>query len=147
MTANLDHNCIAKPNSRSRTRAIAYWTTTLLIAAVFLSGGMAQVFGQHDAMEGMVRLGYPVYFVHMLGFWKVLGGIAILLPRSPLLKEWAYAGIVFELTGAAATHIANGSAGWHVAVTLSFAAVAIVSWALRPNDRMLEPHLVPRIFA
>jgi hypothetical protein len=69
--------------------------------------------------------------------WKVLGSIAILVPRFPLLKEWAYAGIVFELTGAASASVANGGEWWHVAAPLSIAALAAASWALRPASRRL----------
>ena len=89
----------------------------------------------------MVRLGYPVYFVSILGFWKVLGFIAILVPRFPRLKEWAYAGIFFDLTGAAVSHVATGDYGiyaFHVLATVFLAVLAIASWALRPEDRKLR---------
>ena len=84
-----------------------------------------------------MHLGYPVYFITILGFWKVLGAIALLAPRFPRLKEWAYAGIFFEMTGAAASHAVRGDAAWHVVVTLGFAVLAVVSWALRPPSRTL----------
>ena len=84
-----------------KTRNIAYWTTTVLVA-FFMSGGIAQVMQVKATLDGFVHiLGYPPYFVAILGVWKVLGAIAILVPRFPRLKEWAYAGIFFDLTGAA----------------------------------------------
>src|SRR5215813_12394079 len=89
-----------------KMRPIAYWITTALTAFVFLSGGAADVARPSFVMEGMTQLGYPPYFVLILGVWKVLGGIVVLAPRLPRLKEWAYAGMVFDLTGAAASHAA-----------------------------------------
>jgi len=82
---------------------IAYWTTTILIAFFIGSGGGAQIAQYLGNRHGVVPvLGYPIYFT-ILGFWKVLGAIAILVPRYPRLKEWAYAGIFFDLTGAVAS--------------------------------------------
>src|SRR4051795_11018278 len=86
------------------TRRIAYWVTTGLTAFVFLSGGVADVARPGFVMEGMTLLGYPAYFVVILGVWKVLGGVVVRARRLPRLKEWAYAGMAFELTGAAASH-------------------------------------------
>jgi hypothetical protein len=86
----------------------------------------------------MVHLGYPSYFVTIIGCWKVLGTVALLVPHFPRLKEWAYAGIFFNMTGAAVSHAVCGDAAWHVAVTLGFAVIAVISWALRPSNRKLE---------
>ncbi len=93
-----------------RWKAIGYWTATVLVALPLLSGGMAQFLRQKETVEAITRLGYPAYFIVILGFWKVLGGIALLAPRFPRLKEWAYAGAFFNLTGAAASHLVCGSA-------------------------------------
>jgi uncharacterized membrane protein YphA (DoxX/SURF4 family) len=120
-----------------RKRQLAYWTTTILLAFVLISGGAAQAFGQHDTVAGVVRLGYPVYFVTLLGVWKVLGGLAVLAPRLPRLKEWAYAGAVFDLTGASISSAASGLAARHVIVPLALTALAVASWALRPASRRL----------
>jgi uncharacterized membrane protein YphA (DoxX/SURF4 family) len=118
-------------------KPIAYWTTTTLLALALLSGGIADAIHVPQALEGVVHLGYPVYFATILGVWKMLGAIALLVPRFPRLKEWAYAGVFFEMTSAAISHAANHDASWHVAVTLGFAAIAIVSWALRPPSRIV----------
>jgi len=120
-----------------KSRQLAYWITTLIIAFSLISGGAAQAFGQHDTVAGVVRLGYPGYFVTLLGVWKVLGGLAITVPRLPRLKEWAYAGAFFDLTGAAISSAACGIGARHVAVPLVLAALAMVSWALRPASRRL----------
>lgn len=85
----------------------------------------------------MAALGYPTYFVALLGAWKVLGGLAILAPRRPLLKEWAYAGIAFDLTGAAFSHAAMGHPAAKVIAPLVILGIAAASWALRPEARML----------
>src|SRR3954447_13976180 len=108
-----------------RTRRIAYWLTTGLSAFVFLSGGVADVARPSFVMEGMTHLGYPAYFVLILGVWKVLGGIAILVPRFPTLKEWAYAGMVFDLTGAAASHAAVGDPVGKVAAPLIITGIVM----------------------
>ena len=85
-----------------KMKVIGYWTTAAMLVFGVLSGGIAELAHLRDNVEGIVQLGYPVYFVAILGFWRVLGGIAWLVPRFPRLKEWAYAGIFFNMTGAAA---------------------------------------------
>lgn len=127
-----------------KSKRIAYWVTTVILAFVLLSGGAAQLMKHPQNVEGMIRLGYPIYFLAILGAWKILGGIAILVPRFPRLKEWAYAGAVFDLTGAAISHAVRGSVAGHVIGPLLFAACALASWALRPSGRILGTILPPR---
>jgi uncharacterized membrane protein YphA (DoxX/SURF4 family) len=120
------------------SRRIGYWTSTLVVAFIFISSGICYVIGLPQVVAGVVHLGYPPYFVTLLGTWKVLGGIAILLPGFARLKEWAYAGMIFDLTGAAFSSTAIGNAWWHILAPLSVAAVVVVSWALRPpGDRVI----------
>jgi uncharacterized membrane protein YphA (DoxX/SURF4 family) len=123
-----------------KAKNIAYWTTTVLVA-FFMSGGVAQIAQFKGNPGGVVpELGYPMYFFAILGFWKVLGAIAILVPRFPRLKEWAYAGIFFDLTGAAASCAAvggYGAYGFHVIAPLLIAVLAVASWALRPPSRTM----------
>jgi uncharacterized membrane protein YphA (DoxX/SURF4 family) len=118
-------------------RAVAYWICTILVVFSFLSGGVVDLLRVPQALEGMTHLGYPAYFMVILGFWKVLGGLAILLPGLPLLKEWAYAGMIFDLTGASASHVASGDDVRHILVPLLLAALVVASWALRPAGRKL----------
>lgn len=120
-----------------RSRTILYWTSTAILSFALLSGGAVHIAQRPEAVEGMVHLGYPVYFMTILGVWKLLGGIALLAPRLPLLKEWAYAGVIFDMTGAAASHAVCGDGTRHIGVPLFFAACAVVSWALRPQSRTL----------
>jgi hypothetical protein len=124
----------------TKAKSITYWTTTVLIAFFIGSGGVAQLARVPGTVDGFVHiLGYPLYFVTILGVWKVLGAIAILVPRFPRLKEWAYAGIFFDLTGAAASSAAVGGSGgvyaFHILAPLVLAVVAVASWALRPPTR------------
>jgi uncharacterized membrane protein YphA (DoxX/SURF4 family) len=119
------------------TRALAYWITTSIVAVVLLGGGIASVAMLHDNVEGMARLGYPAYMLMILGVWKLLGGIVLVAPRLPRLKEWAYAGAIFDLTGAAVSNAVSGMGVAHAASPLVFAAIALASWALRPPGRRL----------
>ncbi len=125
----------------SKAKNIVYWTTTILVALPIGSGGVAQIAQFTANPHGIVPiLGYPLYFFAILGFWKALGAIAILVPRFPRLKEWAYAGIFFDLTGAAASIIAVHSYGayaFHVIAPLIIAALTVASWALRPQSRTI----------
>jgi hypothetical protein len=122
-------------------KSIAYWTTTILVALPIGSGGVAQMAQFHSNPHGVVPvLGYPNYFFGILGFWKLLGAIAILVPRFPRLKEWAYAGIFFDLTGAAASCAAvggYGAYGFHVIAPLIITGFTVASWALRPQSRTI----------
>ena len=96
----------------AKAKSIVYWTMTILVAFFIGPGGGTQIWQYYANPHGVVPvLGYPMYFFAILGFWKVLGAIAILVPRYPRLKEWAYAGIFFDLTGAAASCAAGGGYG------------------------------------
>jgi uncharacterized membrane protein YphA (DoxX/SURF4 family) len=119
-------------------QAVGYWICTVLVAAAFLSGGVADIMRPPQVMEGMTHLGYPAYFMIILGVWKLLGGIAILVPRFPVLKEWAYAGMIFDLTGATASHFASGDDVRHIVTPLVIALVVAASWALRSESRRLR---------
>jgi hypothetical protein len=124
-----------------KAKSIAYWTTTGLIAFFIGGGGVGQLIQFRANPHGTVPvLGYPLYFFAILGFWKVLGAIAILAPRFPRLKEWAYAGIFFDLTGAVASVVAVGVYGayaFHVLAPLILTGVTVASWALRPQSRTI----------
>ena len=129
----------ARPNSTSRT--IVYWTMTILVALPIGSGGASQIWQYAANPHGtLAELGYPMYFFAILGFWKVLGALAILAPGFPRLKEWAYAGIFFDLTGAAASCAWVGGYGaydFHVIAPLILTGFTVASWALRPPSRTI----------
>jgi len=119
-------------------RHSVYWTATTLTALSFLSGGAAYLLGLDAPRRGVVELGYPAYVLTLLGILKVLGGLAILAPGLPRLKEWAYAGISFDLIGAAFSQAASGHPADKVIAPLVMLAIALLSWALRPRSRTLE---------
>jgi uncharacterized membrane protein YphA (DoxX/SURF4 family) len=124
-----------------KAKTIGYWITTVLVAMPIGSGGVGQIAQYLQNPHGVVPvLGYPLYFFAILGFWKVAGAIAILVPRFPRLKEWAYAGILFDLTGAAVSCAAvggYGAYGFHVIAPLLLTAFTVASWALRPQSRTI----------
>jgi uncharacterized membrane protein YphA (DoxX/SURF4 family) len=118
-------------------RKIGYWVATSLVAFMMIPGGILQVMRNPENVEGFTRLGYPVYFMVMLGVWKLLGGVAVLVPRFPRLKEWAYAGIFFDLSSATVTNaVRDGSVG-HILAPIVGIAILAASWALRPESRTL----------
>jgi hypothetical protein len=134
-----------KAQIRKRAILAAYWMTTTITALAFLTGGAAYIARAEIPVSGVVALGYPAYVVTILGMWKVLGALAILAPGLPRMKEWAYAGILFNLSGAAFSHAAMGDPTAKVIVPLVLLAIAAVSWALRPASRKLGPAIaVPR---
>ncbi len=128
-----------------RAKLIAYWITTGLITLELMAGGMTDLvhgrtvlFVGPPVIDVMHHLGYPVYLLTILGVAKLLAVPVLLSPGLPRLKEWAYAGTVFELTGAALSALAVGDALGDSAVTPGvFIALAIASWALRPQGRLL----------
>jgi len=123
-----------------KAKPIVYWTMTILVA-FFMTGGVAQILQYRANPHGVVpELGYPMYFFAILGVWKVLGAITILVPGFPRLKDWAYAGIFFDLTGAAASCAAvggYGAYGFHIIAPLIIAGFLMTSWALRPPSRTI----------
>jgi DoxX-like protein len=119
-------------------RAIAYWICTVVIALAIGSGGVALALRVPQNVEGIKALGYPLHFIVELGIWKVLGALTLLAPGLRLVKEWAYAGIFFDLSGAVVTAAANGSAAFHIIAPLVLIGVLVASWALRPESRRLK---------
>ncbi|WJE50711.1 DoxX family protein [Bacillus cereus] len=124
---------------KTKGKMIAYWTVTLLLAAAIMLSGIGQLMQYGGNVELVTNLGYPLYILTILGIWKVLGVIALVVPGFPRLKEWAHAGIFFLMTGAALSHaFANdyGDYGFHIILPLSYAALNFASWALRPQSRI-----------
>ncbi|MGW6459620.1 DoxX family protein [Streptomyces sp. NPDC055078] len=122
---------------QTRARTIGYWTSTGIITFVLLSGGFADLLRREGTAAGVLDLGYPAYFLTILGIWKLLGTMALLAPRYPRLKEWAYAGAFFNFAGAFTSHAVSGSASSHLLWTGLFTVCTLMSWALRPEARML----------
>jgi hypothetical protein len=123
--------------STPKAKTVVYWIATAFVVMSVLPGGILQVSRNPTNVEGFAKLGFPVAFMVLLGVWKILGAVALLAPRIPRAKEWAYAGIFIDFSGAVAIHLVNGSAAFHVASPLVLIGFLIVSWALRPASRVL----------
>jgi uncharacterized membrane protein YphA (DoxX/SURF4 family) len=136
-TARIEQGTQIDQRTALHGRVIAYWGSTAAIAFIFVSSGFCYAIRLPQVIEGVQNLGFPVHFIVLLGVWKVLGGIAIIVPGLPRIKEWAYAGMFFDLTGAAVASTAVGNAWWHIVAPLSVAAILVASWALRPEGRTL----------
>ncbi len=116
---------------------IIYWTATLWLALGMLSSAVVQVSKMQEEVEGITRLGYPVYFLTILGVWKMLGIAVLLVPKLPLLKEWAYAGLFFAMSGAVFSHLATGNAAGELFGPLLLLVLTVASWYFRPADRRI----------
>ena len=126
---------LASSTDWSRRRLIAYWVITVLIATECLVGGMMGALRLPPFIGIMEHLGYPAYFMIIIGVWYMLAGVSLLAPRFPRLKEWAYAGLGFNYTGAAASHLAVGDPAVTLVAPIIFTALVVASWALRPSAR------------
>ena len=134
------HRVITKRNK------VIYWISTLWLASGMLATGIQQLLRMKvegavspPGVEGITHLGYPVYFLTILGIWKILGVVALLAPRKPLVKEWAYAGFFFTMSGAIFSHIAVGDPLKELFPSSLLLVLTVVSWYFRPADRKLIP--------
>lgn len=108
---------------------------TIWLALGMLSSGIVQLLSMKEDVDFIIRLGYPVYFLTILGIWKILGVVALLIPKVPLVKEWAYAGFFFAMSGAAYSHIASGNSVTEIFPPFLLLILTVVSWYFRPADR------------
>jgi hypothetical protein len=118
-----------------RWRAITYWVATTAVVAELAVGGIWDIARIPAVRDVVVPLGYPTYFLVILGIWKLLGAIAIAVPRRPILKEWAYAGAFFVYSGAIVSHLTTGARVDEVPILIVLTALTVLSWALRPPSR------------
>ena len=128
----------------TKRNKIIYWIATPWLALGMFSTGMVQLLKVESAgalappgVWGINQLGYPVYFLTILAIWKLLGVVAVLLPKFPLLKEWAYAGFFFIMTGAIFSHLATGSPTVELLPSLLLLTLTVVSWYFRPSGKKL----------
>ncbi len=126
--------------TKTKINKITYWIVTIWLALGMVSTGAGQLFkmkaGQ-GGVEMITHLGYPIYFITILGVWKILGVVAVLIPKFPLLKEWAYAGFFFVMSGAIISHIAVGDSVNEIWPSLLLLVLTVVSWYFRPADRKI----------
>jgi uncharacterized membrane protein YphA (DoxX/SURF4 family) len=118
---------------------IIYWVATALFTVGMFSSGLQQLFQTDSMIELVTALKYPTYLLYILGTWKILGVIAVLIPRFKLLKEWAYAGFFFVMTGALVSHLAMGNYDVKAILGPLFQTIFIItSWYFRPADRKIN---------
>jgi hypothetical protein len=116
---------------------LAFRITTMMTVLVFGGSGFGNLLHHEHIAADMAAMGYPSFFMTLLGSWKVVGAVTVAVPGVPRLKEWAYAGMFFDLTGAALSRAASGFGAMHVIIPLVLCAVLVTSWALRPPSRRL----------
>lgn len=120
-------------------KLITYWIATALLSFGMLGSGLAQVFQAKEMVELIAPLGYPLYFLTIIGVWKVLAVIAILAPGLKLVKEWAYAGLFFVMTGALISHLASGHHDVQEIIGPIMQTIFIIlSWYFRPANRKIQ---------
>jgi DoxX-like protein len=125
-------------HTRTRARMTTYWIATGLLVAELTLGGIWDVLRIPLVRNVVTHLGYPTYFLVLLGTWKLLGAAALLVPRLPLVKEWAYAGVFFVFSGAIVSHLTTGKDVQEVAFCSIVLILTVASWALRPATRTLH---------
>ena len=128
----------------AKRNKIIYWISTIWLALGMLATGTLQLLKVKaegavapPGVYGITQLGYPVYFLTILGIWKILGVVALLIPNFPLLKEWAYAGFFFVMSGAVFSHIALGDSVNELFPSLLLLILTVVSWYFRPENRKI----------
>lgn len=117
---------------------IIYWVATALLCFGMTASGISQILHLKEMNELISHLGYPFYFTYIIGVWKLLGVIVLLIPKYPLVKEWAYAGFFFLLTGAFISHVFMGDFNNAILGSLFQTLFVIVSWYFRPANRKLN---------
>jgi len=122
----------------SKRNKIIYWIATLWLALGMTSTGIVQIMKTQDEVDLMNRIGFPAYFLTIIGAWKLLGVVAVLVPKFPLLKEWAYAGFFFTMSGAIFCHlaVADRGVGDYFGPGLLM-VLTVASWYFRPAERRL----------
>ena len=126
------------PVSQSRARSVVCWIVTSILSAECVVGGAMGALRLQPFIGIVGHLGYPPYFMTILGIWYILAGLALLAPRFPLLKEWAYAGLFFNYSGALVSHFAVRDPIKTFIAPVAFACFVVLSWSFRPRDRRLR---------
>lgn len=125
-------------NQSEKRKRIIYWIFTLWMSLGMISTAIVQLMKNKDELTNFTNLGYPAYLMYIIGIWKILGVIAILIPKYLLLKEWAYAGFFFVMSGAVISHlIVSDAAGRTLPAVLLFVLV-VISWYFRPANRKIS---------
>ena len=121
----------------TKRNKIIYWIATAWLALGMLSTGIVQLIKTDDEVDLMKSLGYPIYFLSIIGVWKMLGVIAILIPEFRLLKEWTYAGFFFAMSGAVVSHLIVGNDAKDIFGPMLLLILTVISWYFRPDNRKI----------
>lgn len=124
----------------TKRNKIIYWVTTIWLALGMVATGAVQLFKGKTGQGGVdmiTHLGYPVYLLTLLGIWKILGVGALLVPKLPVVKELAYAGLFFIMSGAIFSHVAIGDSVSEIFPSLLLLMLAVISWYFRPAERKI----------
>ena len=121
----------------SKRNNIIYWISTLWLSLGMASTGIVQCMQKESEVAFITGLGYPAYLLIIIGIWKLLGVIVVLAPKLPLMKEWAYAGFFFVMSGALFSHFAVNNGIKEIAPALLLLVLTIVSWLFRPTNRKI----------
>ena len=121
----------------TKRNRIIYWVATIWLSLGMVSSGVVQMLRVKEEVDLFTHLGYPLYFLTLLAIWKFLGVVVVLLPKAPLLKEWAYAGFFFAMSGAVLSHIQLGDSLAETFPPVLLLVLTILSWYFRPADRKL----------
>lgn len=119
----------------TKTKKIVYWISTVWLALGMTSTAVVQLMKMPEGVEGVTRLGYPAYLLTILAVWKILGVVAVLIPKFPVLKEWAYAGFFFAMSGAAISHLVSRDPPGEIFPSVLLLILTVVSWYFRPESR------------
>jgi hypothetical protein len=125
----------------TKRNKIIYWIATVWLSLGMVSTGIVQLIRLEEEVANFSRLGYPAYMLTLIGIWKILGVITILVPRLPLLKEWAYAGFFFTMTGAIFSHLAAGNGATELFGPALLVVLTVLSWYFRPPSRKISSQM------
>lgn len=125
-------------NKSQKRNKIIYWIFTLWMSLGMVSTAIVQLMKNKDELANFTNLGYPSYLMTIIGIWKILGVIVVLIPKRPLIKEWAYAGFFFVMSGAVISHIIVNDPIGRILPAVLLLALVIISWYFRPSDRQIS---------
>jgi hypothetical protein len=123
----------------SKRNKIIYWIATIWLALGMTATGIVQLLQTKDEVDLMIGLGYPLYFLTIIGAWKILGVVTVLIPKFPLLKEWAYAGFFFTMSGAIVSHLICKDEAKELFGPSLLLVLTLTSWYFRPTGRKTIP--------
>lgn len=124
---------------------IIYWIATIWLSLGMMSTGIVQLVKMKEEVDSFTSLGYPDYLMTIIGAWKILGVAVVLAPKLPLLKEWAYAGFFFTMSGAVISHLSSGHGAVEIFGPTLLLILTVISWYFRPADRKVIPIIEQRL--